>query len=292
MKDFCLGLIAHASPLGKKQQNLAATEYWVRQAKRKGADLVVLPELSITGHGGHPAMIAEAERVPDGDAVNHITGLAAELGIYICAGIAESEAGAVYNTQFIVGPEGFIGKQRKVHLSHDEYFLFRGGTSVPVFDLPFACVGLVICYDNLLPEMARICAVRGAELILSPHAARFGAWPRGLEGRRKAVANLKQQWRVIHRCRALENGVYVGLCNTVGRSAGGRHGVQANHAGGCMIVDPGGQVAAESRSRDIVEQMLIRRLQADKLHQVRRQICFNLRTRRSDAFEALAIATE
>ena len=59
-----------------------------------------------------------------------------------------------------------------------------------------------------------------------------------------------------------------------------------------MIVDPGGQVAAESRSRDIVEQMLIRRLQADKLHQVRRQICFNLRTRRSDAFEALAIATE
>ena len=134
MHDFRLALVAHESPLGKKQQNLEALERWVRKARGKGADLVCLPELNITGHGGHRSMIDEAEAVPSGDAVRRLCGLAAEQGVHICAGIAETDAGAVYNTQFIVGPDGFLGKQRKVHLSHDEYFLFRGGTSIPVVE--------------------------------------------------------------------------------------------------------------------------------------------------------------
>ena len=101
--------------------------------------------------------------------------VAAEEKICICAGIAEDDRGIHYNTQFIVGPEGYVGKQRKVHPSQDEYFYFRGGTELPVFDLPFARVGIVICYDNLLPEVPRCLAVAGAELLLSPHAARSAA---------------------------------------------------------------------------------------------------------------------
>ena len=291
MKDFRIALVAHKSPLGKISANLSAIEDWVRRAARKKADLVCLPELSISGHGGHAAMIQEPEPVPSGESVERLSVLASDLNVYICAGIAELEGSATYNTQFIVGPRGYVGKQRKVHLSGDEYFLFRGGTEIPVFDLPFAKVGIVICYDNLFPEMARCCTLEGAEVVLATHAARFGPWPKSVEGRRKKVASLKDQWRTVHKCRAYENRLYVGLCNTVGRSAQGLNGVEANHAGGCMLVGPDGQVLAESRSCDVAEEMIVTNLKAEPLHKARNQECYSIRTRRVDAFGALTRKT-
>ena len=180
-----------------------------------------------------------------------------EQSIYICAGIAEDERGIHYNTQFIVGPDGLWGKQRKVHLSADEYFFFRGGTDLPVFDLPMARVGIIICYDNLLPEMARCLAVKGAELLLCPHAARFGKWPETIEGRQEAVRRHKDGWRLTHCSRAHDNGVYVALCNDAGPSALALPGVEANHAGGCMVVAPDGRVIAETQTLDIAEEMIV-----------------------------------
>lgn len=134
MRDFRIALVAQDSPVGVKAQNLARAMEWVRKAKQAGAELVCLPELNITGHAGDSAMVAEAEPVSNGPAVRALLDLAREQSIYICAGIAEDERGIHYNTQFIVGPDGLWGKQRKVHLSADEYFFFRGGTDLPVFD--------------------------------------------------------------------------------------------------------------------------------------------------------------
>jgi len=292
MKDFTLALVQHNSILGKTQDNLEQTIQWVRKAAKKKAHLVCLPELNITAHGGHATMIRDAQSVSDGPAVQQLCELAAELDIYICAGIAEKEGSAVYNTQFIVGPEGYVGKQRKVHLSNDEYFLFRNGTDVSVFDLPFAKVGVIICYDNEHPEMARCQAIDGAEVILSPHAARFGDWPKTAKGRHAAVKRAKEHWKLVHQCRAKDNAVYVGLCNTAGRSAVGIKDVKANHAGGCMVVDPNGQVIAQSRSRDVADEMVVVPLKAQALITRREQTCLTLRTRRIEAFEALTRHTQ
>ena len=291
MHDFTIALVQHGSPVGHKQANLDSTTAWVHKAKKQGAALVCLPELNLTGHAGHPAMVTDAEPVPGGECVDRLCKLAAELGLYICAGIAEDDRGIHYNTQFVVGPDGYIGKQRKVHLSADEYYYFRGGTDLPVFDLPVARVGIIICYDNLLPEMSRSLAVKGAELLLCPHAARLGKWPRQAGDRRKAVQGVKDNWRLVHRCRAYDNGCYVAVCNTAGRSAVGIRGVEANHAGGCLVVDPSGQVMAESRTKDVRDEILVVRLQAKPVADRRRSTCFNLQTRRPEVFAALSQPT-
>jgi len=291
VKDFRLALVQHASPFGAREKNMEATIAFVRRAKKRGAALVCLPELGITGHAGHPAMVEEAEPVPEGSCAQRLLALARDLDIHICAGICEVERGVHYNTQFVVGPDGYLGKQRKVHLSADEYFHFRGGAGIPVFELPFAVVGIIICYDNGFPEYARTLAVKGAELILSPHAARFGKWPRDVVGRRAAVKRRKEHWTMVHRCRAWENGVYVGLCDAVGRSAIGLKGVEANHAGGCMVVDPNGDVIAESKTRGIRDEMIVVELKGDAVAARRRSRCFGLQTRRPEVFRALTEPT-
>ena len=294
MKDFKIALVQHGSPVRAREKSLAQTIAWTKKAKKKGSAFVLFPELNITGHAGHPAMVGEAEPVPGGPSVQALCELAAEIDIYICAGIAEDEQGIHYNTQFIVGPEGYVGKQRKVHLSADEYFFFRGGTLLPVFDLPFARLGVIICYDNSLPEIARCLAVDGAELLCCPHAARSGKWsmPKDAAGRRERVKARKANWRKVHSCRAYENGCYVALCNTAGRSAMGLKGVEANHAGGCMALDPNGNVIAESRSRDVRDEMVVVELQAGAVAARRRQSCFNLQTRRPEVFGALVRPTD
>ena len=290
MKDFKLALIAHRSIVGKKERNLKATAAWVRRAKEAGADLVALPELSLTGHVGHQAMVAQAEPVPGGDAVQCLTDLARELGVFIAAGICEDDRGLHYNTTFVVGPRGYVGKQRKVHLSRDEYFYFRHGTRMPVIELPFVRLGIIICYDNTFPEPARCLAVDGAELLLCPHAARFGAWPRSKARRRDVKRRHLERWAVTHRSRALDNGVYVALCDMVGPYGRGL-GVQANHAGGCMVVSPEGEVIAQPKGHDIEEEVLVVALQAEQVAARRRAPCFNLQTRRPEAYAPITRPT-
>jgi predicted amidohydrolase len=292
MRDFRIALVAQDSPVGVKAENLSRAMEWVRKAKQAGAELVCLPELNITGHAGDPAMVREAEPVSNGPAMSALLALAREQNIYICAGIAEDERGIHYNTQFIVGPDGYWGKQRKVHLSADEYFFFRGGTDLPVFDLPFARVGIIICYDNLLPEMARCLAVKGAELLLCPHAARFGKWPETVEGRREAVKRHKEGWRLTHCCRAHDNGVYVALCNDAGQSALSLKEVEANHAGGCMVIAPDGKAVAETQTPDVAEEMIVADLSGDAVARPRMNRCFNLQTRRPEVFKVLCEPTK
>ncbi|NOZ19731.1 MAG: hypothetical protein GXP25_01445 [Planctomycetes bacterium] len=287
MRDVTIALIQHNSPVGQKTKNLEQTIAWTKKAKKKGAELICFPELNITGHAGHPDMVNEAEPVPGGETVHVLAGLARELGVYISAGIAEEDRGIHYNTQFLVGPGGYIGKQRKVHLSNDEYFYFRGGAELPVFELPLARVGIIICYDNILPEVSRCLAVKGAELLLCPHAARSGKWRRNTD-RKKVVESVKKNWRMVHSCRAYDNGVYVAICNAAGRAAMRIKGVEANHAGGCMVIDPSGSIIAESKSKDVRDEMIAVLLKGDAVSARRRQSCFNLQTRRPEVFGVLA----
>jgi len=294
MHDFTIALVAQHSPVLKKNENLRNTIAWTRKAMKKGADLVVFPELNITGHAGDPAMVARAEPVPGGPSIQALIELAGKLNVFISAGIAEEHLGIHYNTQFIVGPEGYVGKQRKTHLSVDEYFYFRHGTALPVCELPFARVGIIICYDNAFPECARCMALDGAEVLLCVHASRFfgDKWPRTRTRRARRARQVTSEWARLHYARARDNGVYVALCNAAGRSATGIRGVEANHAGGCMVVDPTGNVVAETRQADIKEDMLVVPLKADEVHRRRMQRCFNLQTRRPEVFRALTRPTQ
>jgi len=291
LENLIIGLVQCNSLVGEKDKNLKATIEWVKKAKKKGVNLVSFPELNITGHAGHPLMISEAESIPDGNSCQALMKLAQDFNIYIVAGIAEEENGIHYNTQFMVGPQGFLGKQRKIHLSGDEYFYFRHGTRIPIFNTGEVKIGIIICYDNLLPEVSRCLAVQGAELLLCPHAARFGDWPLDLKKRRSIVERNKEEWKKIHRARAYDNGCYVALCNAVGKAIESEN-VKANHAGGCMIIDPEGNVIKESKSKDISEELVVFNLKGENVRKRRMQSCFNLRTRRVESFTILTQPTE
>ncbi len=293
MKDLTIGLVQCNSVVGEKDKNLAATMQWVAKAKDKGADLVCFSELNITGHAGHPLMVSQAEPIPGGNSCRALMELASKLDIYVVAGICEEENGIPYNTQFIVGPEGFVGKQRKIHLSGDEYFQFRHGSKISLFVVGETKVGIIICYDNAFPEVSRCLAIQGAELLLCPYAGRFGDWPTSLEERKAEVRKQKEDWRIIHRARARDNGCYVAVYNAIGKGIKKVKGVKANHAGGCMVIDPGGEIINESQSEDISEEMIITELKEETRNRIIREKWIdNLKNRRIESFGILTQPTD
>ena len=117
-----------------------------------------------------------AETVPGGPSVDYLEITARKYGVWLAAGLSEMADGIVYNTQVLIGPDGYIGKQRKLHMSRDESLFYSGGSEINIFDIGKCTVGIVICYDNQFPEVARLVALRGADVILMPHAAREARW--------------------------------------------------------------------------------------------------------------------
>src|ERR1700751_4422034 len=161
--------------LGQPERVLNNIARWCERAAAEQAELVLFPELVVHGHCT-PNSWELAEPVPDGPSVRRLVDLARQFRPVLCVGLSEKERDIVYNTQVLVGPDGFIGKQRKLHLSRDEVLYYKGGRDITVFDLGKCKVGTIICYDNQFPEVARILALRGADVLLMPHAARIKMW--------------------------------------------------------------------------------------------------------------------
>jgi predicted amidohydrolase len=285
MQDLTIAAIQMNAPLGQSEANLAAHVRLARKAAAAGAELICFPELSITGHWCAGDVWSASEPAPDGPSTQALLALARELGAMISFGLAERDRGIAYNTQVVVGPEGFIGKQRKLHMSSDEYFHFRAGSTIEILDLPNCRLGIGVCYDNLFPEVARIAALKGAEVYLMPHAARCGPWPRTATAQGRAIMQIKAAWKKAYAARAYDNGMFVIVNNQAGHAG---DEPDTNHAGGMLVFDPDGDVIAESQSRRLAEEMVVCRLEADAYDLRRRSACFNLQTRRPEIYGELA----
>jgi len=273
------------APLGDVAGNLKNIKSWTSKAARARADLILFPELAISGHWCNTDSWAVSQEVPGGTAVSQVVSLAKKHGVYISVGLGERDKGVQYNCQVLVGPDGYIGKQRKLHMSSDEYFYYRGGTKMPVLDAGKCRAGTVICYDNMFPEVPRILALGGAEVVLSPHAGRFGKWRS--RGQKKAVARQKSFFRKVYSSRAFDNGVFYVVTNQAGQA-----GEDTNHAGGTIIFDPEGEVIAESETKIIEEEMVVARLEARAFEDRRSRRCFNLLTRRPEIYGEISRSTD
>ena len=187
---------------GEKQRNLARAEKFIDEAARRGSRLVVLPELFSTGYRVEWDDEKLAETIP-GPVTDWMRILAKKHSLYLAGAIIEKddETGQLYDTAVLVGPEGIEGKHRKMHLWSGEEKRFGNGTELQTVTLPFATVGMLICYEIGFPEQSRVLTEKGADIILFPSA--FG----------KARAHV---WDVASRARALENGVFVLACNRTG----------------------------------------------------------------------------
>ncbi len=154
--------------IGDKERNMAEMLEMMEKAARQGVKLMVTPELSNSGYmfNSREEAFALSEEVPGGPTIEAWTEVANKYDLYIVGGINEREGNCLYDSAALVGPEGHIGTYRKTHLWNEEKLWFEPGNfGYPVFQLPFGCVGIRICYDIWFPEVTRILAIQGADII-------------------------------------------------------------------------------------------------------------------------------
>ena len=263
MRDIRMGTSQFEGRDGDKAYNLGVIARLTKQAVSQGAEIVSFQEGAVTNYTflqslSRESLVELAEPVPNGPSVRRLIEIANENRCVIMAGLFErDEAARVYNTYVTVGPEGFISRFRKLHTFINRHL--SNGNEYCVIDLCGCQIGFLICYDNNLPENVRATALLGAEIIMAPHVT--GGLPFHEPGttriprevwdhRETNPAALRQYvegptgrgWLLKWlRARAWENGVYLVFSNPIGWD------YDSVRPGCAMIIDPYGEVMAESR---------------------------------------------
>jgi N-carbamoylputrescine amidase len=164
----CLQMEPH---VGEKERNLERSLTMLTEAAKRGARLAILPELCNSGYvfATREEAFALAEDVPDGPTCRAWGELAGRHGMQIVAGVAERDGAALYNAAVVLGPQGVVGKYRKNHLWGAETLFFEpGNLGVPVFHTGIGRIAVAICYDIWFPEIFRLAALQGADLLCVP----------------------------------------------------------------------------------------------------------------------------
>lgn len=157
--------------IGHKAANLELSLRLIDEAASAGARIVVLPELASSGYvfRSREEAFELAEQVPQGASTQAWQDIARQRGIYVIAGVAERVGHKLYNSAVMVGPDGYVGTYRKLHLWGDEHLYFEAGDlDLPVFHTPFGRLGMIICYDGWFPEVYRLLALQGADIVCMP----------------------------------------------------------------------------------------------------------------------------
>jgi N-carbamoylputrescine amidase len=290
MRSVRIAAVSMNGRLGEPARILDEIDGWCGRAAAEGAELVLFPELVLHGHCT-PNTAELAEAVPDGPSVTRLARLARQHGLILSAGLSERERDLVYNTQVLVGPGGYIGKQRKLHLSRDEVLFYAGGRDLPVFDVGPCKVGIAICYDNEFPELPRILALGGAEVLLMPHASRDQQWTDTPQSE-AAARWFMREYYMPYRMRAKENAFFGVLTDQAGRAGyvdayPRDHENQPHHPGAAMIFGPDGGLVASSQVERIRDEMIVATLDATLLARERAHPNYQLRTRRPKLYGEL-----
>lgn len=254
MKDFIAACAQIAITPNDVDANVAKGVEWLRRAVQEyQADLVAFPETVTTGYD--TGLSAEGLWDLVDEAPGRITGpvqaAAKELGVYVVwpSYRRAGERGMVYNSAILIGPDGEIaGIYDKTHPAPWERRDGGGwalvGQRADVFKTPLADIGMIICYDGDFPELSRLLAVKGAEVIV----------------RVSALQRSYDIWYVTNAARAYDNHVYLVASNLVGPDAKGNYGF-----GHSMIVNPIAWRLAQARG---TEEIIAARLDPDPLRYI------------------------
>lgn len=292
MRTIRVAAVSMNGLLGDPDRVLDEIDRWCALAAAESAELVLFPELVVHGHCA-PDTAALAESVPAGRTVRRLEEIGARHGVTLAVGMSEHDAGVVYNAVVLVGPAGYIGKQRKLHMSRDEVRHYEVGDSIEVFDLEGCRVSVVICYDNNFPEIARVAALRGADVLLMPHAGRHAQW---IDGDAASERSARQTTRYLHMGyaqRARENACFAVVTDQVGRAGvvdhlPADHLDQPHHPGDAIVFAPDGAVLAAAQGDAIRDEMIVTTLDASLLDRARASVGYQMRTRRPELFADIA----
>jgi predicted amidohydrolase len=231
---------------GDWQDNLATCTRLVREAEAGGVDLLVLPEGVLARFVEDRERIREHAQPLDGPFVTGLAAVTAGLGVTVVVGVHEpSDGEKPYNTLVVLHDGSIAQVYRKLHL----YDAFRMAESdnvsaadvlPPLVDVRGFAVGLMTCYDVRFPELARLLAGAGADVLVLP-----AAWVRG---------PLKEHhWRTLVTARALDNTVYVVASGECG----------ARNVGQSLVVDPLGVAVAQAGEEPALITALVTRERLD-----------------------------
>ena len=196
--------------VGEKDRNVHRSIEMIEEAAGKGATLVVLPELCNSGYvfDTREEAFALSEEIPAGPTCQAWAGVASKHGLHIVAGIDERDGDALYNSSVVIGPHGYVGTFRKVHLWNKENLFFEpGNLGFPVFKTPIGRIGTFICYDGWFPESYRLCALQGADIVCVP--TNWVPIP-GQDENREAMAN------ILAMAAAHSNSLFVAAADRIG----------------------------------------------------------------------------
>jgi predicted amidohydrolase len=225
-----IALAQMAPTLEDKEKNLQKMDETITEAAKQEAQLVIFPELILTGYSCRDRYYTLAESIP-GNSVKNIERIANKNNIHIIFGMVEEAGeGILYNTSVMVGPKGYIGKYRKkylpTHLVFEEKKYFRQGYETQILETEIGKIGLMICYDLYFPEIARQLTLMGSQLIVCISAS---------------PATRRGYFETFISSRAMENTIFMAYVNLVGIENG------LIFWGGSRIVGPDGRIVTKAK---------------------------------------------
>lgn len=206
------------------ENNLLTVLAALQRLNAQNVRLAVLPEMWSTGFN-YLSLAQQAEKTDE--VVAKITRQSALLNMVIVGSLPESDNGRLYNTTYILDGGKIVGRYRKLHLFSpmQETRHFTAGERALVVATSAGRLGMAICYDLRFPELFRLLALEGAEIICLP-----AEWP----------APRQEQWRTLVRARAIENQLFMVAANCCGRQG------KLDFFGMSLIVSPRGDILAEA----------------------------------------------
>jgi len=254
MKEFIAACVQIAITPNDVKANIKKGVTWLKKAVTEyEAELVVFPETVTTGYETDltPQELWDLVDEAPGKITNEIQEAAKELGVYVVwpSYRRGGERGVVYNSAMLIGPSGeIVGIYDKTHPApwerRDGGGWVEVGTRADVFETELGNIGMIICYDGDFPELSRLLAVKGAEVII----------------RASALQRSFDIWYITNAARAYDNHVYLVACNLVGPDARDNYGF-----GHSMIVNPIAWRLAQARG---TEEIIAAKLDPDPMRYI------------------------
>jgi len=268
-------MISPALALGQFEPRVCDKDYNIKrmreqaaQAAKSECDLIVFPEMSLTGYVCRDLIYKLSEPIR-GPSMDKLERIAREHNLHIVLGMPEESGamGIIHNSSVLLSPSGVMGGYRKMYLPTHSVFeekrYFRPGHEIQTFDTAIGNIGMMICYDIFFPEIARLLTVAGAQIIICISASPSGR---------------RDYFETLTKARAIENSVFLAYVNLVGMEDG------LQFWGGSHVLSPEGKLLTKAKYDE--EDLVLTRIDYEDLPRARTFLP-TLKDLRPELFESL-----